>query len=126
MENNWWEDVIKNCPKAFKEFNKWHPGRKHKFYYYLFTDSLVFTPQQGGISKINNRDLYDFFDSKEINLFIEQESYFDIKKEWEFQSKIYDKKTDLFDFTFLDTDRIKAETTMYIKAFELLEERLKG
>jgi len=124
MENNWWEDVIKNCPKAFKEFNRWHPGRKYEFYYHPEIDSIGFNTKDHCFVKINNRDLYDFFDSKEINLFIEQESYFDIKKEWEFQGKIYDKKTDLFDFTFLDTDRIKAETTMYIKAFELLEERL--
>ena len=123
MENNWWKDVIKNCPKAFEEFHKIY-YTDIKFYYHSEIDSLGFDNQRGRFTKINNRDLYDFFDSKEINLFIEQESYFDIKKEWEFQGKIYDKKTDLFDFTFLDTDRIKAETTMYIKAFELLEERL--
>ena len=129
-----WKEIKDNCPLAFGSFSCLFDE-----IIYQASDDLYFFGDYGKQSlNFNNRDLYDFFDSKEIHISIEAIAtgkmtarYLRVKS---FDYDIYFLKDnnlrsvmeDNFN-TSVDSfnSRTEAETEVFTKAFEILENQLK-
>jgi hypothetical protein len=108
MEHDFWDEIKDKYKKTYKEMQE-----------YFNVDELSSTPK---------RDLFDFFDYKEIRIIINECSYLfmgSIKdlNELAYISKPDEIKTNIIHITKTWDDRENAEDEAFMKAAEILEKK---
>lgn len=113
-----WQQIKEQCPKAWAALDSWFDEENGTYVVNMIPigdDYYSFTP----------RDLYDFFDSKqicvELNLNREEDTFY-VRLRHNEATSVWLK--DEVGFTKDFDTRTEAESAAFTRAFQILEERL--